>query len=447
MSFRKNVLLINPWIYDFTAYDFWLKPLGLLYIASLIKKYTNLNMFFIDCLEGHHPLLAKKLKIKSDGRSPFLKEEVEKPQVLRNIPRKYSRYGIPLSLFQKEIESIPVPELVLLTCCMTYWYPGVQLVVELIRKKFGSVPIILGGVYATLMPEHARSATGVDVVSEGPGERKIFSLLRKILGKKVCSEEIIDSLERMPFPAFELLARKDSLPLLTSRGCPLKCTFCGVPLLQEKIEHRSISSVIQEIENDLKLWKTKNLAFYDDALLFRKEHHLLPLLQEIINKNLPLAFHTPNGLQINEVDFETALLFKRAKFESIFLSQESFNPIFLNEASHKVREGDLEKALENLGRAGYNRRNVNVYLLVGLPGQDFKGVKEDIIRVQKLGARVRLAYFSPVPGTEAWKKMIERKYLNPDDDPLLHNKAIFPYLRPDFPEEDFLKLKQLVLQP
>jgi len=50
-----KILLINPWIYDFTAYDFWLKPLGLLYMASIIEKYTDAKISFIDCLDTSHP--------------------------------------------------------------------------------------------------------------------------------------------------------------------------------------------------------------------------------------------------------------------------------------------------------------------------------------------------------------------------------------------------------
>jgi hypothetical protein len=51
----KNVLLINPWIYDFTAYDFWLKPLGLLYIAALLGRHGSFRLSFIDCLDRFQP--------------------------------------------------------------------------------------------------------------------------------------------------------------------------------------------------------------------------------------------------------------------------------------------------------------------------------------------------------------------------------------------------------
>jgi len=142
MPSRKNILLINPWIYDFTAYDFWLKPLGLLYIASILKKHPGFRLHFIDCLDRYHPLFKKKLRTKPDGRGHFLKEEVPKPAVLKEVPRKFSRYGIPFEIFLHELGRLPSPDLVLITCTMTYWYPGVQIVVELIRKSFGFVGLV-----------------------------------------------------------------------------------------------------------------------------------------------------------------------------------------------------------------------------------------------------------------------------------------------------------------
>lgn len=109
MPFSKDILLVNPWIYDFTAYDFWLKPLGLLYIGSILRKNTDCRIHFIDCLDRHHPLLEMKLKTKPDGRGSFPKQEVAKAEVLKDIPRRYSRYGVPVSLFQQELERLPLP--------------------------------------------------------------------------------------------------------------------------------------------------------------------------------------------------------------------------------------------------------------------------------------------------------------------------------------------------
>jgi len=439
-----HILLINPWIYDFTAYDFWSKPLGLLYIASLLKKYTKFKLGFIDCLNRSHPLLPKKLATKPDGRGPFLKQEVAKPDLIKNIPRRYSRYGLPLSLFEYELSQQPVPDVVMLTCIMTYWYPGVQQAIEIIRQKWGQVPVVLGGIYATLMPDHARRFSGADYIVEGHGERKIFHILREILGDKACPALKFERLDELPSPAFEFLEQEDPLPLLTSRGCPFNCSFCAVPILGGLFEQRKPHFVIKEIENNYLKYQSHNIAFYDDALLINKKNHILPILKEVAAKNLPLAFHTPNGLHIREIDIELALLFKKTNFRSIFLSQESFEEEILQESSAKVAAGDLEKSLNNLEKAGFKRDEINVYLIAGLPGQEASGLRESIVHIQKLGARPRLAYFSPVPGTKKWQEMTKKGYLSQNSDPLLHNKLLFPYLWGNISPEDLKHIKQLM---
>jgi hypothetical protein len=71
----KNILLINPWIHDFAAYDFWLKPLGLLYLSGFLRQ-TGHQVHFIDCLDPYHQaMLARGLKQSQRhayGRGKFL---------------------------------------------------------------------------------------------------------------------------------------------------------------------------------------------------------------------------------------------------------------------------------------------------------------------------------------------------------------------------------------
>ena len=135
MKTSPKILLINPPIYDFSAYDFWLKPLGLLTIASVIRAFTSARLHFIDCLDhgsGASPQAARR---KPDGRGPFPKIEIPKPAVFGGVPRRYSRYGITIEEFNARLDSLPVPEAVFLTGTMTYWYPGIQTAVELILRR------------------------------------------------------------------------------------------------------------------------------------------------------------------------------------------------------------------------------------------------------------------------------------------------------------------------
>ena len=103
------------------------------------------------------------------GRWP--KEILPTPQPLRDVPRRYGRYGMSLAGVQAALASLPQePAAFLVTSLMTYWYPGVQAAIAAIRTFFPRVPVILGGIYATLLPEHAKKYSGADYVLPGPGE-------------------------------------------------------------------------------------------------------------------------------------------------------------------------------------------------------------------------------------------------------------------------------------
>jgi radical SAM superfamily enzyme YgiQ (UPF0313 family) len=444
MAPAKNILFINPWIYDFTAYDFWLKPLGLLYVAALLERQGGFRLSFIDCLDRSHPGLEKPAKMKPDGRGPFPKEEVPKPALLAGVPRRFSRYGIPVPLFEEELARVPRPDAVLLTCTMTYWYPGVQAVVDLVRRRFGSVPVILGGVYATLCPEHARAHSGADVVVPGPGERAVFAALRDALGDEVPPAPEPSGLDSLPAPSFALLRDRTWLPVLTSRGCPFRCTFCASRLLANGFEQRAPSSVAAEIEAHHARFATRHFAFYDDALLLDKDRHAIPLLEKIAAAAIPVQMHAPNGLHIREIDGRMARLFRASGLTSLYLSLESADASLVRERTPKTSPGDLPNALTALEDAGYRRRDIGVYLIMGLPGQGVESVEESIRFVRGLRATPRVAFFSPIPGTGEWETLARNGTVTDATDPLLHNKIAFAYLKGDSPPADFERVKRML---
>lgn len=442
MAPSKNVLLINPWIYDFTAYDFWMKPLGLLTVASLIRRFTPYRVSFIDCLDRFHPGLDRASAGKADGRGPFPKVEVPKPTALRDVPRRFSRYGIPVGLFEEDLARTPRPDAVLLTSAMTYWYPGVQAVVDLVRRSFGSVPVLLGGIYATLCPEHARAESGADLVVPGPAGGPLFAALGAALDEDLVPWPQPDGPDDPPSPAFDLLRDRTWLPVLTSRGCPLHCTFCASSILNAGFEQRPVGAVLSEILASHARFGSRHFAFYDDALLAGKRDHALPLFEGLAEAARPLAFHTPNGLHVREIDGRTARLMRAAGVRSLYLSLESTDETFLRERGPKASPADLERALDELEAAGYARSAVNVYLIMGLPHQATSGVMESVRFVRGLGATPRVAFFSPIPGTSEWSTLVGEGVLADASDPLLHNKTAFAYLKSGLSLEEFTAFKR-----
>ncbi|MCX7767334.1 MAG: cobalamin B12-binding domain-containing protein, partial [Candidatus Sumerlaeia bacterium] len=147
-----KILLINPWIYDFSAFDLWAKPLGLLYLASLLRQ-SGAEVFLVDCLDRYHwSLRHKPVKENEFGCGKYPATEIPKPAPLKFIPRRYKRYGILPDAFITDLKNTGKPDVILVTSRMTYWYPAVVEVIRICRQIFPDSPVILGGTYATLMP-------------------------------------------------------------------------------------------------------------------------------------------------------------------------------------------------------------------------------------------------------------------------------------------------------
>ncbi len=437
-----GVLLVNPWIHDFAAFDYWARPMGLLLLAALLRRH-GVRVDFIDCLDRFHPRSPVAAKTKPDGRGPYFKTPLPKPALLAGVPRTWSRYGIRPEWLRRDLAAIPKPDLILVTSLMTYWYPGVQETIVELRRAFGDVPLALGGIYATLCPDHARKVSGADQVLSGPGEAVIFDLLADYTGWRVTPGFDPARLDTYPWPAFDLQRQLPYVPLLTGRGCPFRCAYCAGFILEPKLRRRSPESVVEEMLYWHRGFGVRNFALYDDAFLVDAERHALPLLEKIAALGLDLAFHTPNALHLRGIDREVARLLLRAGFRTIRLGLETTAFEQRGQLDAKVTEEQFRTAVENLKRAGFQARQVGAYLLAGLPGQSFRAVARSIQVVKEAGITPVLAHYSPIPGTRLWSRALEASPYDLESDPLLTNNAIFPCRRRGFSWQDLGRLKSL----
>jgi len=430
---RHPLLLINPWIYDCAAYDFFARPLGLLYLAGLLEA-RGFAVNFLDCLGG------PPARPGPFGTGRYPKEILPTPPPLQGLPRRYGRYGISPAEFEAQLSRLPQPRAILVTSLMTYWYPGVVEAIRLARRHFPGTPVILGGIYATLCPEHARQHSGADLVLSGPGEKAVISHLAG-LGLDFPADPISEDLDALPYPALHLAAHLSYIPILTSRGCPLNCSYCASRRLQPTFRQRRPLAVVAELGHWQERLGLAEVAFYDDALLVQPEDHLLVILEELARRGLSFRFHTPNGLHARLISREVAFLLKRAPFATLRLGVETAAPGSAR-LDRKLQEGELESALANLREAGFRQREMGVYLLVGLPYQEEAEIIASIRRVQELGGTPLLAQYSPIPGTALWPQAVQCSRYDLENEPLYHNNSLFPCL-PQFDWERYSRLKRL----
>ena len=336
------------------------------------------------------------------------------------------------------------PEAILVTSSMTYWYPGAFDVIKLAKTAFPHIPIILGGIYATLCYAHAKEYSGAHFVLSGKGESKLLTLISSLTAKDRLLPVDQENLDSLPYPAFDLYNSPHYVCVLTSRGCPHRCHYCASHLLNDSYCSREPNAVVDEIE----FWRQKlgiqNFAFYDDALLFRPEAHIIPLLKEIIRRRLRCAFHTPNGIHIRGMSEEIAQLMFQAGFKTIRFGLETADEDEMARTGAKTTRKEFTEAVDFLQRAGYSEGEIGVYLLAGLPGQKAKEVEKSIRFVKNCGARPYLAEYSPIPGTRFWNRAVESSQYDLVNEPLFHNNSIFPCQWEQFTRTDLDHLKRLL---
>ena len=441
-SDTPHILLINPWIHDFAAYDFWAKPIGLLSLASILRCH-GFNISYIDCLDRFHPQATPTDPYARFGKGPYLKTRIPKHPGLADIPRHFSRYGIRKAWLKEDLLAIEPRDLVLMTSMMTYWYPGVQETIAVVREIFPEVTIVLGGIYATLCREHARSHSGADRIETGAGEEYILERIGEYTGMSVSSEFDPGDPDTYPYPAFEFQRKIPYVPLLTSKGCPFTCQYCASHFLNPKRMMRSPESVIDEVKYWYEKYKVEDFIFYDDALLVDAEAHAIPIFEGIINSGLSIRFHTPNAVHIRGISKQTAQLMFRTGFKTLRLGLETAAFDARQELDKKVTAEEFKQAVRWLRDAGFDRNMIGAYLLAGLPGQDMASIESSINVVRQNNVTPVLAYYTPIPHTALWPGAVASSRYDLESDPVFTNNAILPCQQEPFSWETLSRLKDL----
>lgn len=407
---RRKILLVNPPIYDFAAYDFWLEPYGLLSVAGFFRGQADFLLF--DYLDREHESLAGRKDLTSNqwGQGRFHCEQISTPGPLVEIPRYFRRFGLPRNIFRNFLTEAESCEFAFVQTMMTYWYPGVTEVIEDIRRIRPETKIILGGNYVTLCSGHAQRL-GADLVVRGAQLKPLW--------------EYLGMMPDFAQPALWEAYRKLKVGVLkVTEGCPFSCTYCSVPKVYGRFKVRSLSRSLGEYEM-LSERGVENIAFYDDALLYETKVGLEPFLEKISKLNGRINLHTPNAINVRFLTKPLAELMIKAGFKTFYLGFESVSGRWHRQTGSKTSAGELEGAVAYLTGAGAKRGNITAYQILGHPKIDIQQLESSMRFVNDLGIRGMLADFSPIPGTPDGKyceKFIEM------DEPLLHNKTAFPII-------------------
>lgn len=414
-----TVLLLNPPIHDFAAYDFWAKPLGLLVLGGWLRK-MGAKVSLLDLTDPLSIHLSADMKPsrKPGGHGRFHREQIPRSAALPYIGRRYSRYGLPPQAALPALARQPKPQAVLVTSMMTYWYPGVVEAIGWSRQVWPEAPVLLGGVYATLCTDHAEKHSGADRILPGPALQSL-SYLAEILRLPT-----IDAGIDPPLPAHDLYANADSAALATSAGCPYSCDYCGVKALGPNFIKHPLIRVKREIERIVLELGLTNIAIYDDAFI-ADEKRALAILRHFADLGKPVNLHFASGLSCRGITGEIAKALKAAGGATIRIGLETVDERQQRKLGDKVRTEEFQQAVKNLLAAGFKEAQIGAYVMAGLPDQRLEEVERSVEAVRAMGITPRIAEFSPVPQSPLFDRaaLVSKYDLT---EPLFHNPTLLP---------------------
>src|SRR6478736_561177 len=154
-----------------------------------------------------------------------------------------------------------------------------------------NIPVVMGGITASSLPEEARGHCASVVIGEGePLWPEVLDDFDRGCLKPlyVQSPRGQFDLRDAPMPRFDLLDpdKYNRITVQTSRGCPHKCEFCASSiLLTSRYKLKPVEKVIAEIHEIKKIWPRPFIEFADDNSFVHREHYKR-ILRELAKEKL-----------------------------------------------------------------------------------------------------------------------------------------------------------------
>ena len=315
-----------------------------------------------------------------------------------------------------------------------------------VKKLNPDVTIIFGGPHCSHEPRFILNDPNVDLMVSGEGDLTIAELIdaleqgrdiENIAGiaykkngsyirtadrpvirdlDKFDQEYDLINLERyfnfqssMDF--FPVFRNKRFLPLVTSRGCPFKCTYCH-DIFDKSIQYRSPKAVVDEIEYLINKYGVREFHIVDDVFNVNMKRAKI-VLDAIIQKNLNIHISFPNGLRADFFDDELIDKMQRAGVYRMALGIESGSQRIQDMIQKDLDINIIYGVVEKLTRA---RMSVHGFFMLGFPSETRKEMEATIDFACDLG--LTTANFSlviPNPGTDLRQTFIESRESNFED--------------------------------
>jgi len=382
MKNKKIALIACPWAF-FDSVEFQSQQLGLGYVGAYAQQFGHQIVAFIDPMngDGKNTKLPIKTRYQVTNRFGFSDE-----WIIDQIPTDTEIIGINAPFTDSRLLLYPL--------------------VKKIKTAYPSIPVVIGGVLATTLPRQVIEESGADIAVKGEGEIAFAKILNdepwnsipglvyrqkngRIFESEFRSEQFA-FINEIPYPGYDFRPMKEyvrwsprgnqadrTLSLVSSRGCPFSCEFCSIPEKGQCWRPFSSDRIIEEIKMAVDRWGVNHIEFEDDNFSIQKPRALkiLGYLRDLRKKGYPIFCSFPNGIMINRMSEELAILMKDAGTEIIYLPVESGDKRILISMNKHDAEHHLEKASQVARFCVNAGLFVSCFFIVAYPGGKFRREK------------------------------------------------------------------------
>jgi radical SAM superfamily enzyme YgiQ (UPF0313 family) len=412
-----DVLLIQPPIRDFYLTAKRTIPYGLSCMASALLE-DGFSVAILDALatsrsrtlEWPREMSYLREHFGAPDRSPFA------------LFDRYRHYGLTHDeIGRRARESAAL--LVGISSLFTAYSDEALCTAQAVKAHLPGCTVVVGGHHATAMPEQVLACSAVDYVIRGEGEHALPLLFRALREGKgvdqvpgiafrrtggellVRQPTFADDLDRYPLPASHLLDRSyyrqgamGRAVIVTSRGCPFRCTYCSVGALSG-VPHRrrSVGSVMAEMEREV--GQGAGFIDFEDENLSLDREWFLDLLGKIQHTfaGVELELRAMNGLLPHTLDGPLIEAMRAAGFRTLNLSLGSSG----TKQIHRFRRPDEREAFDQaLALAERCGMQAVGYIIAGAPGQSPEGSVRDLLHLAERRVLAAVSIYYPSPGSE-----------------------------------------------
>jgi len=235
---------------------------------------------------------------------------------------------------------------------------------------------------------------------------------------------IFEPLDEMPFPARHIVKGDGyragiysggrPTAMVSSRGCPYRCTFCLWPgiLYGHKFRARSAKNVVDEMEEAVRKYGHDEIYFDDDTFTVDRQR-VLDICRMIVERGLHKEVEWIAQCRVDTVDREVLEAMKAANCGYILFGVESGSPEMLKRMRKGITLDKVRAAFKLTRQVGIKTQ---AFFLFGVPGETPETIRETIEFSKEINASSsQFAVAIPHPGTALYEECKANGWLISED--------------------------------